>query len=486
MARFLYKLILTLSLIYPVIAADDSLTYSPSKRHLSIRDALSEFNARRLERSNAFDKGAGDKKIAEELPEDLLEIVCKGTKKGEFSRREVVIPLFQKIEPFLGVTGVETLTGGFVSGKIYRVTTVDQITADPRVFYLKYLRTKAILVSKGRCYGEEVNLSQLAQAIYLDDIKSHIDVMLPIASYEYKTNDKRKVFMIIPGAPGKSFSKIVEGQNIEEINRSFSELGSVLGKVHVKSGRFLGSTRSLFPRTCQDFINVRVPSHGDLHGDNVFYDEATNRLSLIDVETMANSFDQEGHAISPICYDMLYILLMSSKKFGKFMPNHNWEPFKALFASYVEAYPDYQKKGIYDYLIYCLTHIERIKFLDIFKYFSFKKGFEKSEIKGAKSIADFLSEAKGKHLIQLRSGRDFVAQSSSIPLIEVPTPQPDRVQIPVEIDMDLLATIAQITPLNNSYLSSMNIPVGRVSKLREKFEAFSQQEGTVLPKGRKR
>lgn len=491
----LFVIIINLICFNSLFAADNTPLGDFYKRHASVRDALRSYNQVRIERSQLFEDSVGEQKIADDLPERLFDIVSR-VPNGEFCERESVAELFREINPSLGVTGVTILKGGFVSGKIYRIMSVHNETAQQEVFYLKYLRSKPILVSKGRIYGEELNLQYLAQAEHVEAMQHHLDIMLPIASYEYRFDKNRKVFMVIPEAKGASLSNIVADQDLESVNQAFTALGCALGKVHTELNIFDERNNVRSPKTVNDFINVKVPSHGDLHGDNVFYDTTTQRLSLIDVETMANSFDENGQPTSPICYDMLYMLLMSSKKFGKFMPDNDWEPFEKMFQAYVEQYPMEQRKGLYSYLIYCLQHVEKIKFVDIFKSFNFKKGFSKGAIKGAKIVAKGLDELKYKHIRQLNAGRNFsdefkmyteqryspkglrsVSMSSK-------TSGPDQLLSSSDDESgdeyDKVTSSGDESSFEQETGSEPKILIGRVSELTKKFEGIAI-DGRPLP-----
>ena len=408
MKNKIIKTIMALMLGGSTFAAEEgfpisSISTSPPTWHLSVRGALEEHNQLRFDRSEAFEQTVGKQKFAEDLKQ-LLKIHTKGK---EFSKVAVVQPLLKLINPNMIVSQVEKLEGGFVSGQLYRVKAINSKAEQNKVFYIKYLRTKPILVSKGRTYGEEANLHYLAHASHLKDIQQHIDIVLPLASYEYYVKkDERKVFMILPSAEGESFSRLIQNNNMNTINDAFVALGSALGKVHLSYQVFSGINGAKTPKTKQDFINVCVPSHGDLHGDNVFYNPMTKRITFIDVETMANSFDEKDQANSPLCYDMLYMLLMSSKKFGEFMPKNTWAPLLNMFKSYVGVYPMEQRQGLYEYLSYCLQRTAKIEFVDIFKHFTFNKSFGSIEVKGAETLAKQLLLLKIEHHKQLNIGRD--------------------------------------------------------------------------------
>lgn len=110
---------------------------------------------------------------------------------------------------------------------------------------------------------------------------------------------------------------------------------------------------------------------------------------------MAYSFDlKTNNPIAPVCYDLLYMMVMATKKFGNYMPKNAWEPFKQLFKAYIEAYPEDEQMGICDYLMYCLENGKRIKFTDIFRDFTLKKGFDGQTVEGSKVLSTYINELK--------------------------------------------------------------------------------------------
>ncbi len=392
--------ILTLILLLSqfCFAADD-IALPSYETYTKLKQSFKHFNKIRSSNSKGFEKT----KIAEStigLPQEYLDELKTFNWTGEFSDRKTTEFLLQKtINPKLSVLNdndMQTLEGGFVSGDIYKVKATDQ-SGEEHHYFIKYLRTKTILVSKGRCIGEQANLGFLGKNKKTTEIDTYLKITLPEVICKYKYQGEKKVCMILPAAAGQSFSDIVKSNDSNLINAAFMALGTALGKMHTQHRHFKpdSHTSDTSPRTATDFLNTFVLSHGDLHGQNVFYDPLTEMIFFIDVETMANSFDKDGLPSSPICYDMLYMLLMSPRKFGAYMPVNQWRPFKEFLDTYIQSYAIEERIGIYDYLIDFFNQAASIKFVDIFKLFKWKKGISDSEtVDGAEALAGYVKSLK--------------------------------------------------------------------------------------------
>ena len=226
-------------------------------------------------------------------------------------------------------------------------------------------------------------------------MQQYINIVLPevIATYKGK-NEKNKTFMLLPGAPGESLSDIVQTNDVDRINEAFSALGSSLAKMHIRHRFFEGGD----PTTMNDFMKTRVPSHTDFHGKNVFYCPKTKKISFIDVETMANSFDSDNKPNSPISYDLLYMLLMSAKTFGSFMPKNDWDPFKKFLDAYTSEYKPHERTGILNYLESSFRQAKKIAFTDIFKHFLWKKTMSSQDAEGMKELTQHIRDLKSQQL----------------------------------------------------------------------------------------
>ncbi len=471
------KIAVCISFIFPVLAIDDPETPT-LHRYDTIRDLLAVYNQHREDRSKDFGKSTWDE--TPQLPDNLVAVLKDHSKNSEFSTVAATQPLFARIKPGNIVTDVETLEGGFVSGKIYRVTTYSTKLSREQRFYIKYLRTKPVLVSKGRVLGEQINLDNLAKSPLLEEVEQQFNIMLPIAAYRYD----KKIFMVIPSAAGESFTSLVKKDLGPTVDLAFSAMGKALGNLHVRIRHFAGHGS---PKTLEDFINVTVVSHGDLHGDNVFYDRSTGKLSLIDTETMANSIDANGIPNSPIFYDMFYMLLMSSKKFGDYMKKNNWRPFLDMFKAYVSAYPADERKGIYDYLIYCLENIKNIKFTDLFENFKLQKGFGSGRIEGAKLLASELEDMRRTLYPETSQRRNFADKIAPRPSQDDLSPErvkriieqrysPPEQQSPVQASSSAPQSAPVIEPapaepsVSDQQIEAMSIQPGNMRNLKAFWE----------------
>lgn len=338
--------------------------------------------------SPLLQKKEGEKSLIQYLSE---------TENGEFSTKESAEALLKEaISPKITVTRIETLDGGFVSGEIYRVV-VQTEQGNNENYFIKYLRKTPILVTSGRCYGEQANLIFLMNAPQIQEIQDYITIILPELIAKYTGKDgKEKVFIILPGACGESFTNIVRSKNLDLINEAFGAFGSASAQMDIRHRLFTHPLQDNQPLTSEDFKNARVPVHTDLHGDNIFYCLNTKRISLIDVETMANSFDSNNNPNGPIGYDLLYMLLMSPKKFGDFMPKNNEEPFKHLVKAYTDAYSSNERVGIYNYLEELFDCASKVGFKDLFKHFTWEKRMSSQAVTGAKKLAEYVRELRRK------------------------------------------------------------------------------------------
>ena len=479
MNKILVKATALVSLFFPAWSTEN-IESQKLHRYDTVRDLLSIYNQHRIDLSKDFEKSSWNE--TPQLSQKLTGKLKERSDNNEFSTVEVTQPLFNEIKPENIVTDVEALEGGFVSGQIYRVTTYNTKTSNEQLFYIKYLRTKPILVSKGRVLGEQINLDNLSKSPILDIAQTQFDIMLPIATFQYG----KKIFMVIPSAKGESFTSLVKKDLGQTVDLAFSALGKALGNLHVKIRHFTGQDT---PQTLTDFINVTVISHGDLHGDNVFYDEKTGRLSLIDVETMANSLDANGTPNSPIFYDMFYMLLMSSKKFGSYMKDSDWAPFLSMFKAYISVYPENERKGVYDYLIYCLKNTKNIKFTDLFEKFKIKKGFGSGRIEGARIIADALEQERDRLFPNTSPQRDFVNKINPRPSQDALSP--DQVKRAIEQRyrpaypskeqasssaptpepaIPPITPIQTEPPMSNQHVENMSIRPGNMKNLKSFWE----------------
>lgn len=369
----------------------------------------------------------------EELPSEIRGHLTS-SKSGEFDKknRSAVFSLMDHATNghFSHNFSLKELSGGFVSGKIYKVTNDDT----GQSYFIKYLRQRKFLVPQGRILGEQANLEAIKENPRLDnyrwmgtlrswgdlstsgfegsnehfisqntfDKRVTLKIVVPTHVYSYSFKGKDKIFMILPGAKGRSLASFMEESltpaptskakyvapyAIDKVSNAFARVGTAMGLLHVSDNTYKGQGNpQVFDK--EFFSNLGVYSHGDFHSHNVFLHK--NTVSLIDAETVANSFGSDGKPNSPIYYDFFYLMLMTEKHFPGAMKAMDWKPFKDLFKAYIQCYPQQMQEGISSYLYYHLENIKQFNFTDLFENFTWKKNYSKSTVLGAQNIANFL------------------------------------------------------------------------------------------------
>jgi hypothetical protein len=322
---------------------------------------------------------------AKEVPEEALNALEK-SRMSEFSTPETIQPLLQTlgIDFDLGSIDVQQLSGGFVSGIIYKVAGTIQGTNESKAYFIKYLRTSAF-IDKSRTHSEPANLGYIKELIDNGDLRiGNLALNLPLATYSYVScsgKGRDKLFTISESAEGIPLTKIVKDGNYETIERAFQDIGKMLGELHNEN---MSCPEGMgLPVTKHEFNAVSVPAHGDFHADNLFYSAENNLVSTIDNETLRNSF-AEGW-IAPLFYDLGYLIQSSGRRFEEsdqtVMKESGFSPFKSLLNGYIETFDLEQQQGITHYLLSCLKHIKEIKYQDIFRKvgntpFTWKKGID--------------------------------------------------------------------------------------------------------------
>ncbi len=444
LSKFLY-LSVAIILSSPLFASDSS-----ENPFLQRKDSYNEHRKTNFKQyAKEARKNGSIHANVEELPKEIFSYL-ENTKSGEFDKANqtaVYNLLYQATNgSFSRNFTVKELGGGFVSGKIYKVTNDDTDST----YFIKYLRQRTLLVPPGRILGEQANLEAIQNNPRLDpycwrgsirgfeDLRSsgfhgaeeaflsslatedpiNLKIIVPLKVYNYTFKGKDKVFMILPGAKGKSLASIIEesltpnsspasspsktqGESskssgkqkhisplaIEKVNTAFQKIGTALGQLHVNHNQYKGNDNPT-EYSKDYFAKLGVFSHGDFHAHNVFIHK--NTVALIDAETVANSFTPNGLPNGPIYYDFFYLMLMTERHFPGAMASMDWQPFKELFKAYISCYPREMQEGVNSYLYYHLNNLKKFNFTDIFENFTWKKGYSKDTIKGAKNIAQFL------------------------------------------------------------------------------------------------
>lgn len=445
-----YVLMISVYASFLDAASSSSSSSSVSEPRLEIqktfRTALRDQNdiRKQAQRSGRFPK-----RTSPVLAEDLNNIdprlveALSQSKSGELDNVPMVQMYMDAVYgPKYHVTAVRTLGGGFVSGDIYRVTVTKKAATSQgpsqKYFFIKYLRKRGPIVSRERTYREMFNMTQIQSTFKLmtgsyDESHPHhnpaqnIKIIIPDHTNKYTitkrgfrgSNAEEKTFMIMPSANGKSLSGIVEDNKTKspgmiarmrgrsssppQANALNVAFGAV-GRDFAAFQRHYAVTPTGQPaKNVAEVSNTKVYVHGDFHGSNVFYDDATDRVSLIDTETLADSFGPDGAPKGFIGYDFGYLLLMSDRHFGeKTMSQINWAPFKSFLANYISEYAKSQEEhdALIEYWIDVLRKLPVSAYKDYFPNMPVKKVMKKTltdnESRGAANILRFLEGVKAQ------------------------------------------------------------------------------------------
>ena len=173
--------------------------------------------------------------------------------------------------------------------------------------------------------------------------------------FKLKSNGHTRYFSLLQTAPGKSFNNYLRdfgklAQSVEtddeqyqnaftKINYIFYRIGFAMSKLHQKYADTTDKRKGPLKPT---FV------HGDLHSQNIFYDELSDQVTLIDNETFSMSLKRPSLGIDDIVeFYMLHTVktiahtvsfqLINNREFG--IHDGLWhELWCALFDGYLSAY----------------------------------------------------------------------------------------------------------------------------------------------------
>jgi len=159
---------------------------------------------------------------------------------------------------------------------------------------------------------------------YIDPkVKNGLQINLPFAYVSYwDQSQKKHVLFIMRIAKGRSFKDLMgdfkENPNSEgakkELIKAYYGLGAALAK-------FYKEFRNLDPN--------RAIIQGDLHGGNIFYDEDSNRITLIDNEKMAEKgrFQEKGRISKDLGNLFVRSLFLEKWQQEKLFGEDKWEEY---------------------------------------------------------------------------------------------------------------------------------------------------------------
>lgn len=178
--------------------------------------------------------------------------------------------------------------------------------------------------------------------------------------FRFNTNGKTRYFSLLQTAPGKSVNKHL---------REFGTLISTLDTDDVQFQRAFQRMKRMFFRiglgmselhqkyaimTDGDELIKPTFNHGDLHSENIFYDDDSDTVTLIDNETFALSLHRPSIGVDDIVeFYLLHTMhtiahtvasqLTSNQEFG--INDALWhELWRSLFEGYLSAFGDLSKE----------------------------------------------------------------------------------------------------------------------------------------------
>lgn len=175
------------------------------------------------------------------------------------------------------------------------------------------------------------------------------------AHFKLKTNGKMRYFSLLQTAPGQSlhahleeFGKIASNKELDDddfqnallrIKNIFYRVGYAVSELHQKYARGKGK-----------FCAKKTFTHGDMHSENIFYDDITDTVTLIDNETFALSLKRPSSGVNDIVeFYMLHTVHTIAHKVSKQLTTNEefgiddliWhELWQTLITGYLDAFGD--------------------------------------------------------------------------------------------------------------------------------------------------
>lgn len=175
--------------------------------------------------------------------------------------------------------------------------------------------------------------------------------------FKLKTNGSTRYFSLLQTAPGQSlhnylrdFGKIAKSYNLEDpefqagitkMKHIFYRIGSAVSMLHQK---YALDTNN------RAFAARKTYVHGDMHSENIFFDDNSDMVTMIDNETFALSIDHPISGINDLVeFYMVHTIHTVAQKFSDQLTintefgidDRTWhELCRSLFNGYLAAYGD--------------------------------------------------------------------------------------------------------------------------------------------------
>lgn len=237
---------------------------------------------------------------------------------------------------------------GYHSGQLFTISYNNGLSQEP-LYFLK--ETKKGLKEIKHLYKiANSSLKEQKQSQQHEDIAQ---ISFHELHFKIKTNGCNRYFSLLQTASGKSlhYYLLNFSNAIKQYHEDDDEFKASLNKMKHIFYR-LGHSLSLLHQTHSQQKNKRILKktyiHGDCHSDNIFYDQATDNITMIDNETFSYSLTHQDYGVNDLVD--LYIShtfktlthiftkqLKVNKSFG--IPDQLWHDlWYELITGYIKAY----------------------------------------------------------------------------------------------------------------------------------------------------
>jgi hypothetical protein len=220
-------------------------------------------------------------------------------------------------------------------------------------------------VSASRLQGERVDTYDKHFGTFVEPSSTIAHIAFDDLHFKLKTSGATRYFSLLQTAAGQSLNKYLRTfgavaqsldttdeqfeQEFIKIKHIFYRIGFAMSELHQKYADITDDRKGPLKRT---FV------HGDLHSQNIFYDEMTDKVTLIDNETFSLSLKRPSlgiddivefyllHTVKTVAHSVSF-QLTNNREFG--ISDAIWhDMWRALFDGYLSAYGDLSEQEFED------------------------------------------------------------------------------------------------------------------------------------------
>lgn len=194
---------------------------------------------------------------------------------------------------------------------------------------------------------QSVLIPELTPYVYPNHVSGYPLFIMPTAYISYRYNNKDHYLALMPKSEGIKISSLVELYkrkqiSKEKIEKIFYEIGHALAKFHNK---FMDEYKN---KAKPGTVLTPTIVHGDAHQANIFYDEKTNTVILIDNERIIT------YLPTTPAWELRYLFFTTFelftpttiKKDQPFFNDWIYLTMKSFMKGYMSIYPKHQWKQI--------------------------------------------------------------------------------------------------------------------------------------------